>query len=113
MSKATKHFIVEGVVKSVINDTSGARFTLTPTQQFTFEGENGGASSRSLLFVEEATSSHTAQIVDLNREFTTNSLMDFTSLLVMKANQLKVRIAVLKKDLNMGGRVPVRSLTIN
>ena len=88
----------EGFVKTVSKDEEGVSFKLEPVAPYLFEAtekKEDGLAKRKILLVTDDESS--ARICAESVEFKMQSV-DFSSLLVIKANHMKVKLFVELED---------------
>ena len=88
----------EGFVKTVSKGGEGERFTVEAASPYLFESMEknaDGSAKRKILLVSDDESS--ARIYAESVEFKMQSV-DFASLLVIKANHMKVQLAVVVED---------------
>ena len=88
---------VEGFVKTITKSGKSGSFTIEVSAPYLFEskemGEDGLTKLKNkILFV--AKTGRTACMIDATQEFKMANL-DFTSLLIAKANRLKVRLSIM------------------
>ncbi len=93
------NYYIEGVIKNVTVEGNDVTFTLEPTSPYVFEKKNDdGSTERYLLFVEEIddSSKHnaplTAKIIDAKCKFKALNSSCFHSLIIAKANRMRVKI---------------------
>ena len=89
-------YYAEALIKEVMATTDDkVSFTLEPVAPYIFEKKKGdGSTERCLLFVDDAKNSDMAKIVKTNQSFGAPEPVDFHSLIVAKANRLRVRLLV-------------------
>ena len=102
------NYYTEGTIKNVIVVGEDVIFTLEPTTPYVFEKKNDdGSTERYLLFVEEIDDSSKnkaplmAKIIDAKCKFKALGSSCFHSLIIAKANRMRMKIKVLdiKPDL--------------
>jgi len=88
-------YFCEGFVKEVTapNDDGKVVFKLEPATPFLFEKKtDDGKTKKLLLFVDDAKTPNAAKIYEEDQEFFAPSKCDFCSMLIAKANRLKIRV---------------------
>ena len=89
------NYYTEGTIKNVTVEGSNVSFTLDPIAPYVFEKKNdGGSTERCLLFVNEGKNADTAQIIKTDAKFKAPEPADFQSLIIAKANRMRVKIKV-------------------
>ena len=92
-------YYTEGTIKNVTVEGSNVSFTLDPIAPYVFEKKNdGGSTERCLLFVNEGKNADTAQIIKTDAKFKAPKPADFQSLIIAKANRMRVKICVQKLE---------------
>ena len=88
--------LTEGLIKEVaIQDGTKVTFKLEPVAPYIFENKkDDGSTERCLLFVDDDKNPSAAKIITAGYEFVAPKLADFHSLIIAKANRMKVRIEV-------------------
>lgn len=102
-------YLCEGIIKEVTVENGKVSFKLEPTAPYLFERKNDdGTIERCLLFVENTPKLEAARIVGPSQEFIPPMPSDLNTLLIAKANRLKIHIeTALKCTLSQ-----VREITI-
>lgn len=93
------NYYTEGVIRNVTIEGNNVSFTLEPTSPYVFEKKNDdGLTERHRLFVEEIDDSSknkaplTAKIIDAKCKFKALNSSCFHSLIIAKANRMRVKI---------------------
>lgn len=107
-------FHTEGLIKEVtLKDDSNVTFKLEPVAPYIFEKKNDdGTTGRCLLFVDDDKNPSAAKIITAGHEFAALKPADFHSLIIAKANRLKVRIEVGDEQLYSAPPIIVNSIAI-
>jgi hypothetical protein len=106
-------FHTEGLIKEVRIEGEKVTFTLEPVASYIFEKKNDdGSTERCLLFVGDDKNPSAAKIITAGYEFAAPKPADFHSLIIAKANRLKVRIEVGDEQLFSAQPIIVNSITI-
>lgn len=87
-------FHTEGLIKEVaIQDGTKVTFKLEPIAPYIFENKkDDGSTERCLLFVEDGKNPSAAKIITAGYEFVAPKPADFHSLIIAKANRIKVKV---------------------
>lgn len=93
------NYYTEGTIKNVTVEGNDVTFTLEPTSPYVFEEKNDdGSTERHLLFIEEIDDSSKnkaplmAKIIDAKCKFKALASSCFHSLIIAKANRMRVKI---------------------
>ena len=100
----------EGYIKEVKITKDDVIFTLEPTAPYLFENKkDDGSTERCLLFVDNDKNPSAAKIITAGYEFVAPKPADFHSLIIAKANRLKVRIIICDDsiDINANEKQPL------
>ena len=96
----------EGLIKEVSIESEEVHFKLEPSMPYIFEKKsNNGSTERYLLFVDDA-NSRVAPIFKADQTFLAPPLVDFHSLIIAKANRMKVCLKV--DDTQISGDTPMK-----
>ena len=89
-------FLTEGLIKEVaIQDGTKVTFKLEPVAPYIFENKkDDGSTERCLLFVNDDKNPSAAKIITAGYEFVAPKPADFHSLIIAKANRMRVKILV-------------------
>ena len=86
-------FHAEGFVKDITTVGDSVSFKLEPAAPYIFEKKrDDGSVVRMLLFVDDATNA--TKLIDEGRSFVGPQEVGFQSLIIAKANRLKVRLTI-------------------
>lgn len=87
-------FHTEGLIKEVaIKDGTNVTLKLEPVAPFIFEKKkDDGSTERCLLFVDDDKNPSKAKIIKASHAFTAPKPADFHSLVIAKANRMKMRV---------------------
>ena len=93
------NYYTEGTIKNIAVEGKDVTFTLEPTSPYVFEEKNDdGSTERHLLFIEEIDDSSKnkaplmAKIIDAKCKFKALASSCFHSLIIAKANRMRVKI---------------------
>lgn len=109
-SSKSQLYKCEGFIKEVKIVSEGVSFTLEPAAPYIFEKKNDdGSTERCLLFVGDDKNPSAAKIIKAGHEFAAPKPADFHSLIIAKANRLKVRIIICDDsiDINANEKQPL------
>ena len=88
-------FHTEGLIKEVRIEGEKVTFTLEPVASYIFEKKkDDGSTERCLLLVDDDKNPSAAKIITVGHEFAAPKPADFHSLIIAKANRLKMGITV-------------------
>ena len=99
-------YYAEALIKEITVTNDKASFKLEPVAPYFFEKKkDDGSPERYLLFVENTRNPSKAKIVKMHQDFSMQVSAVFHSLLIAKANRLKVRV-------EMDAKYNAKTLTI-